>query len=275
MMLHMILLATVAAGPSALAPHTYGDVAAADASTARYGVLGHRVIARVAAARISPLTRTRLQPYLGAKTLAEVSTWGDEIRGQRPSTGPWHYVNIPVTDSIYRQNRHCPNQCIIKALEAQLRVLENRTTPRAARAEALKWVVHLVGDLHVPTHVGDRGDRGGNDLQVRYGRRRLSLHSFWDGPVLQSMGLSENALVSRIEQRIRSRSDATAIASGSVTRWAMETHGLARDIAYRRLPDNLVIGDDYVAVAHPVAEELLLRAGVRLAALLDRAFRDG
>ena len=55
----------------------------------------------------------------------------------------------------------------------------------------------------------------------------------------------------------------------------METHGLARDIAYRRLPDNLVIGDDYVAVAHPVAEELLLRAGVRLAALLDRAFRDG
>lgn len=274
-MLHLILLATVAAGPSALAPHPYGDVATADAFTARYGVLGHRVIARVAAARISPLTRTRLQPYLGAKTLAEVSTWGDEIRGQRPSTGPWHYVNIPITDSIYRQNRHCPNQCIIKALETQLRILENRMTPRAARAEALKWVVHLVGDLHVPLHVGDRGDRGGNDLQVRFERRRLSLHSFWDGPVLQSMGLSENAMVSRIEQQLRSRSDVTMIASGTITRWAMETHRVARDVAYRRLADNLVIDDAYLSAAHPAAEELLLRAGVRLAALLDGAFHDG
>ncbi len=274
-MLHLILLAVVAAGPSGTASHIQGDVAHTNAFTTRYGVLGHRVIARVAASRISPLTRTRLQPYLGAKTMAEISTWGDEVRGQRPFTGPWHYVNIPITDSIYRQSRHCPNQCIIKALEAQMRILENRMTPRATRAEALKWVVHLVGDLHVPLHVGDRGDRGGNDLQVRYDRRRLSLHSFWDGPVLQSMGLSENAMVSRIEQRLRSRSDTTAIASGTIERWAMETHRVARDVAYRRLASNLVIDDAYLAAAHPAAEELLLRAGVRLAELLDRAFQDG
>lgn len=275
MMLHLMLLAAMTAGMPPAPLHHNGDVVPDAAFTARYGVLGHRVIARVAAARISPVTRVRMQPYLGAKTLAEISTWGDEIRGQRPATGPWHYVNIPVTDSVYRPARHCPDRCIIKALEGQLRVLRDRTSTRSSRGEALKWVVHLVGDLHVPLHVGDRGDRGGNDLQVRFERRRLSLHSFWDGPVLQTMGLSENAMVSRIEQRLRTRSDLASVAGGSVVDWAMDTHRTARGIAYGALPNSLVIDDRYLAAAHPAAEELLLRAAVRLATLLDRAFADG
>ena len=146
----------------------------------RWGRTGHRLIARVATARLSGEARRQVRDLLGRESLAAVSTWADSIRNDRPETSPWHYVNIPVIDSVYRPERYCPGgDCVVAALERQIGVLANRGASKAERAEALKWVVHLVEDIHMPLHAGDRGDRGGNDVQLTFlGRATKNCNEF-------------------------------------------------------------------------------------------------
>lgn len=238
---------------------------------AAWGAIGHRVIARVAADRLSDRARDEVRRLLGGETLAKVSTWADSIRRHRPATGPWHYVNIPITDSVYRAETVCAESCVVSAFEAQAAILADRSRPDAERAEALKWVVHLVSDLHQPLHAGDRGDRGGNDVRVTYDTLPGNLHGLWDTGLLLRTGLDEDAWVALVEQNLRERSDLEAIAGGSVVDWVLQAHGVSRDVVYRTLPASLALDDRYLATARPAIELQLERAAVRLAAVLERA----
>ena len=240
------------------------------AEALRWGGMGHRVIARVAASRLSPATRREVRRLLGNESLAKVSTWADEVRRDRPATAPWHYVNIPVYDSVYRPERVCPDGCVIRALEEQERILADTSRPRAERAEALKWVVHLVGDMHQPMHVGDRGDRGGNDTRITWDTLPGNLHGLWDTGLLLATGLDENALVTMLERRLRQRGDLARLTSGSVLEWAMESHAASRDVVYGFLPATLALDRSYLVKVRPALEDRLLRASARLAAVLER-----
>lgn len=239
----------------------------------RWGGLGHRVIARVAASRLSPGARREVRRLLGNESLAKVSTWADEVRRDRPATAPWHYVNIPIHDSTYRPERVCREGCVIEALERQIAVLSDRSQPRATRAEALKWVVHLMGDMHQPMHVGDRGDRGGNDTRITWDTLPGNLHGLWDTGLLLATGFDENALVTMLERRLRQRGDLAALTSGSVQDWAMESHAASRDVVYGFLPASLDLDRSYLVQVRPALEDRLLRASARLVAVLERALR--
>lgn len=239
----------------------------------RWGGMGHRVIARVAASRLSPATRREVRRLLGNESLAKVSTWADEVRRDRPATAPWHYVNIPIYDSVYRPERVCRDGCVISALEQQLKLLADRSLPRTERAEALKWVVHLVGDMHQPMHVGDRGDRGGNDTRITWDTLPGNLHGLWDTGLLLATGLDENALVTMLERRLRQRGDLVALTGGSIEDWAMESHAASRDVVYGFLPPSLALDRSYLVKVRPALEDRLLRASARLTALLERALR--
>jgi hypothetical protein len=254
-----------------LAPHLSLPFDAIVPEGARWGRSGHRVVARAAAARLTPRARREVRLLLAGGSLADASTWADEIRGDRPATSPWHYVNIPVTDSVFRPAVHCRSGCVVSAVEAQLAILRDRRRPAAERAEALKWVVHLIGDLHMPLHAGDRGDRGGNDVVVWYQHRRTNLHTLWDSRMIASRGLSEDQWVTRIEQRMQAHGDLGRLATGSVAAWTLESHDLARDVVYPRLSPWLIVTESYVEAALPVVEEQLVRAAVRLAAALNAA----
>lgn len=247
--------------------------AAPSADGAFWGRIGHRTVARVAASQLSPRARAEVRRLLDGATLAEVSTWADEVRGDRPETAPWHYVNIPVTDSVFRAEVHCRPSCVVSAAEAQLGILRDRRQPMARRAEALKWVVHFIGDLHMPLHSGDRGDRGGNDVVVWYQWRRTNLHSLWDSRMIEASGVSEDQMVSGLERRVREHSDLASVRAGSIAAWTLESHDIARDMVYPRLSSWLVITDGYVREAMPVIETQLFRAGVRLAAVLNDALK--
>ena len=236
-----------------------------------WGAVGHRVIARVATARLSDRAKDEARRLLGGETLAKLSTWADSIRRDRPTTGPWHYVNIPVYDSVYRPEKVCAEGCVVSAFEAQVAVLADRTRSDAERAEALKWVVHLVGDLHQPLHAGDRGDRGGNDVRVTYDTLPGNLHGLWDTGLLLRTGLDENAWVALVERNLRGRSDLDAVAGGSVVDWVMQAHDVSRDVVYGTLPASLALDDAYLATARPAIEVQLERAAVRLAAVLERS----
>src|SRR5512138_1717558 len=147
---------------------------------------GHRLVAAMAEERLSPAARRLLREIVGEKPISDhdVATWADDVRDRR--TGPWHYVNLPPAAERYDAARDCPAAgCAVSALDraaARLRDADDAVE----LADSLRWLVHLVADLHQPLHAGGLRDRGGNDTWVRLGRRRqpISVHRLWDAEVL-------------------------------------------------------------------------------------------
>ena len=139
----------------------------------------------IAADQLTPAAKLQVQQLLGtddaATVMMDVSTWADEIRLQRPNTAPWHFVNIPVGAAGYNRARNCPHDdCVVAQIERDARIVDDRQLAAPIRAEALRFLIHLVGDLHQPLHAADNGDRGGNQVHVLSRRRNTNLHAVWD-----------------------------------------------------------------------------------------------
>jgi hypothetical protein len=240
---------------------------------------GHRIVGEIAEARLSPAARRLVKELLGSTPLSDpdVATWADEERSR--STTPWHYVNIPFSAEGYLASRDCPRRgCAVSAIDRFAAQLRDAGDAQAA-AEALRWLVHLVADLHQPMHAGEGRDRGGNDTWVRLGRRRqpVSVHWLWDRQVV-------DPLVRRGDPLRAGRALADAVAPPeaaawagelSPATWATESHLLARSIydelqAFPMSHGRILLPADYPESQRARVEAALARAGVRLAALLDR-----
>jgi len=238
----------------------------------RWGPAGHRIIATIAQDRLSPAANAEARRLLGGQSLADVASWADDVRRDQPNTAPWHYIDIEVTDTSYVPARDCKEgACVIEALHAQFDILGDHKRSDAERAVALKWVVHLTGDLHQPLHSGERADRGGNDVKVMFQGRLTNLHALWDSGLLTSYGQQESDVIRQLEDSIAHRGDIAKIAAGPVVHWVMESHDIARDVVYKNLGSTNDITAEYAAAAQPVIYDRLMRAGVRLAAMLERA----
>lgn len=236
-----------------------------------WGAATHRIIARVAESRLSKPALAEISRLLGGQTIVDVATWADQIKGERPATGPWHYVDIPITDTTYDSLRWCPDgNCIIGALDRYIAILGDKSRPDSARVEALKFVVHFVEDITQPLHTGDRGDRGGNDVKLTFLGRQSNLHSVWDTGLPTALMLTDDEFVATIEQQLARRTDLARLATGSPRDWAMQSHDVSRDVVYRFLPQSLELNQGYVDACRPALMEQLVRASVRLTAVLER-----
>src|SRR5512139_924436 len=135
-----------------------------------WGRDGHQVIANLAQSRLSPQARKGVAALLHGATPASVSTYADNYRNNHPETARWHFVNIPLGDGHYNPARDCvpspQGDCIIAAIDRFSAILADPSRPQDERAEALKFLVHLVADLHQPLHATNNNDRGGNDTKV-------------------------------------------------------------------------------------------------------------
>ncbi len=168
--LHSLFLA------AALAPALLSVSAPAHA----WGAQGHRLVAEVADARLNPTARAEVDRLLATEpdaTLASIAPWADQLRAKDPGLGRrsagWHYVNIAEDNCHYEAPKHCKNgNCIVEALKAQSAILGDRSLTDGERLQALKFVVHLVGDIHQPMHAGYAHDKGGNDFQLQFGNPR-------------------------------------------------------------------------------------------------------
>ncbi len=137
-----------------------------------WGTQGHQVVANLAQAQLSAKARGGVERLLAlepGQTLASISTWADEHRN--PTTAAWHYINLPKDTCRYDAERDCPDgQCVVAAIDKQLKVLASEG-PDDKKLLALKYLVHLVADVHQPLHAGYRDDRGGNTYQLQaFGR---------------------------------------------------------------------------------------------------------
>lgn len=257
--------------------------------TAAWGTKGHQIIARVATDRLSSKARDSILKLLQGESLEAVSTWADQIQSQRPDTTSWHFVDIAVKYHDYQRARDCrKGVCIIEAIEQQRRVLENPKYSDSERAEALKFLVHLIGDLHVPFHVATNDnppDAAANRVKVTFlNGRPTNLHAVWDNDIINTalrdtrQGVAEYA--SQLGRRGGGGKAGYASSRGTVTQWAVETHELATN-AYI-LPGNewmlnngkvYNLDDAYYKKNKTVVDKQLLMAGVRLADVLNDIFR--
>jgi len=250
--------------------------------------LGHQVVAAIADERLGPAARAMVAELTGGAPLSagDLATWADAHRTE--ADAPWHYVNIPF-GAPYRAERDCPEGgCAVEAV-LRKRAFLLTAHPVAERGSALRWLVHLVGDLHQPLHAGSSLDRGGNQQRVRVERRRqpTSLHAVWDDEVVEALarGRPPRALARALLQGAsRAQLEAWAEVQDPVA-WAQESSRAARAIYAdldltpqghaprpRSQPLPLVSGP-ILARWGEAAGPALLRAGVRLAALLDEVAR--
>ncbi|HTD28714.1 MAG TPA: S1/P1 nuclease [Xanthomonadaceae bacterium] len=239
-----------------------------------WGPEGHRVVGELAQRQLDPQATAAVADLLRGEpepTLAGVSNWADELRASDPDfakrTSRWHYVNFRSSDCDYVPARDCPGgNCVIAAIDGQLRVLGDRTQPRERRVQALKFVVHFIGDVHQPFHAGGHEDRGGNDFQISYSGQGSNLHAVWDSLILEHQAPSPAAYATRI-QRVSAASADLRIDADAPQRWAQES---CRSIDANALyPPTHTIDDAYLAAHRPLAEQRLRLAGARLAAELN------
>ena len=149
-----------------------------------WGRIGHHVAAMLAESRLSPAALAAVHSLLEpGQSLADIATWADEQR-EVPGSGPWHYVNVPLSEPRYDPKFCQPGGCVVSKVEDFKRVLFAPKVSRADKQEALKFLVHFIEDLHQPLHVGDTGSRGGNLVQVRFFDVGSNLHRVWDSQII-------------------------------------------------------------------------------------------
>jgi hypothetical protein len=241
-----------------------------------WGAEGHEVVALIALRELSPAARTQVARLLGGEAmLVHESNWADEIRDQRRDTGPWHYVDIPLRAPGYDSGRDCPDRdCVVAQIENDVRILGNRGLDKDARADALRFLVHFVADVHQPLHAEDNDDKGGNDVRTLLGRERTNLHHVWDVDVVEGLGRDAGAVAGGIERGL-SADQRKAWQSGAPAAWANEAHAIARDQIYPPLAGRrqLRLPRDYAWREADVARTQLAKAGLRLAWLLNNVLK--
>jgi S1/P1 Nuclease len=248
-----------------------------------WGPKGHAIIADVASSRLSPVTKKNLRVLLGNQSLASISNWADEVRKDRPESFGWHFVDIPKDASGFSEERDCyrPNDqypgaqtdhhnCIVNRVEMFRQVLADENAPKQDRVEALKFLVHFVGDVHQPLHAVDEA-RGGNDIKVvvfgsdQCGKYPCTLHGVWDYSLIERAGYSESKYVHHLKHLIRTH-HLDSRSGGSVEAWANESHEEARQVLDEHV---YLIDRSYWQANIGLVDERLALAGLRLAALLN------
>ena len=243
----------------------------AAASAQAWGPTGHRAVGQIAERHLTPSTLAETAVLLDGAGLAQVSTWADEIRSDPAwhHADPWHYINLDDGQDIATAPRN-PAGDILEAIDRFSAILADRSAPRGERGEALRFLVHLVGDVHQPLHAGRADDRGGNTVVVRWFGRPSKLHRVWDSDLIdgEQSNFSEWA---RFLDRAAPETVRPIQASGPLD-WARESYEL-RAACYAIGDGEL--GYEYARLHLPTVRDRLLRAGLRLAALLERLLGAG
>ena len=252
---------------------------------------GHETVAKIALAEVKPATRVRVRAMMRQGALLETPTckidtaerlayWPDCIKGLRDRFSyafSWHYQNADVCKPFDLKPACADGNCVSAQVTRNTKLLADKSLPMRERLMALAFLVHFVGDLHMPLHAVDRGDLGGNRVKASYGifaGSRLNLHAIWDG-YLAERAISTppggaKGLLSEIHP---------GMADGTVEDWSRESWQVAHDATYATamgdpcgpVPARATLDNAKIEALIPVARQQVVRGGVRLARLLDEA----
>lgn len=246
-------------------------VAASGLPAHSWGKTGHRVTGQIAQSYLSEHANTRITEILGVEDLAEASTWPDFMRSDqseywRRTANPWHYVTVP-------QGEYYPDVEIPEwgdaatALAAFQDTLRSDTATTEEQALALRFAIHIIGDLHQPLHAGNGTDRGGNTYTVTFFDKMTNLHSVWDSDLIDHEQLSYSEMSTWLARTI-SPEDVGAWSNTDPSVWINESTAI-RDTIY---PEERDLRWGYVFDHRSTYRQRLKQAGVRIAAYLNETF---
>lgn len=257
-----------------------------------WGNTGHRVVGEIAQKYLSTATMLKMHKILNGQSPARVATWSDEIKSDPSNfqhTFNWHYTTWQTEDHDHSEAEETPaTGFLLKSIGEQLAVLRDPAAADDKKAFALKFVIHLVGDLHMPLHVGTGTDQGGNLCHVTFMGKPTNLHALWDEGMISFTSLSFTEMAKFITEE-KKIDDFVAAQSGSLIDWALESKNIVATLypadgvassgagsmkAYCKkevLPEEIPkLSYEYSYKFMPVVQKRLYEAGVRLAMLLNQ-----
>jgi hypothetical protein len=234
-----------------------------------WGMTGHRVVGEVASEHLSRKAAKNLKSLLGHKTLAEVSNWMDDIKSDHAydSLKPWHYTTIP-DGQTYDETTPNPDGDVIQGISFLVDALKKGGLSKDLERDYVKLLVHLVGDIHQPLHVGNGEDRGGNDLDVEWFWEPSNIHRVWDSGMIDSKQYSYTELSKIINHP--TKEEVETLQSSSVVDWAHEAMTFRGGIY--DIPENSEINYKYRYQHWETMKNQLMKGGVRLAGLLNEIY---
>ena len=232
---------------------------------------GHRVSGEIAQEELSGKARRALDKLLEGKSIASISNFADEIKAdpRYREFSAWHYVNIS-TGKVYNDVEPSKYGDLVVGIRKCIAMVENERNNKADRVFYLKMLVHLIGDLHQPMHIGRLEDKGGNDIQVQWFGRGSNLHKVWDSNMIDDYGLSFSELANTLPKL--DKKAIKDIQQGTVLDWVAESHKIAD-----KLYDSVEVGEKlayrYSYTWWGTVESQLHKGGLRLAKVLNDLFK--
>ncbi|MFY0603404.1 MAG: S1/P1 nuclease [Flavobacteriaceae bacterium] len=236
-----------------------------------WGQTGHRTVGKIATNHLTNKTKRKIRKLLKGQSLAFVSTFADEIKSDKKYREfyTWHFVNMPL-DSTYNNSEKNPAGDLVTGINKCIEVIKDSKSSKKDKAFYLKMLVHLIGDLHQPLHIGQKEDRGGNRVQVKWFGKKTNLHSVWDTKMIEGFNMSYIELAKNAEKL--SKKQIKTIQEGTVVNWVDETHKLTRKI-YKSVKKDENLRYRYSYDYLTTARKQIQKAGIRLAKVLNDIFK--
>ena len=236
---------------------------------------GHRIVGHIAEMNLDSQVQKTIRRDFNINHLANVANWADEIKRSDHKPDVLHYTNIAVNHRMYHQERDCPRKrCVTEKIKEYESILIDPESSRRTRKEAFKFLVHLVGDVHQPMHLGNEKDRGGNDIAVYFGNKPTNLHKVWDHDLIFLKGKSQLQFARQLNRSITPENKKRWV-GGTPDDWSNESRALVLDYGYPlQFSKRRKLSRNYIHEGRIIVEERLQRAGIRLAEMLNRLLNN-
>lgn len=241
-----------------------------------WGVIGHRAIGKIAQNHLSAQAQAAVKEILGDQSLSDVSTYADEIRSkpEYKKTGSWHYINLPVgltREQFNLRVNALTQDNVYTALMQCEQDLQSKLTSRDQKIFALKFIIHLVGDLHQPMHVSREEDKGGNSIQLNFNGQGSNLHRVWDSGLIEKQGLTYEQLAASIDKA--TPSEMKKWQAQPIIDWLYESYQASSQL-YKEVDSmkSRSIGDSYYNEHITLVGDRIEKGGIRLAGVLNTIF---
>lgn len=237
-----------------------------------WGQKGHDTTVFIAENHLTPTTKAIVEEIFDGKSPVYYANWLDNASHtpEYAYSKTWHYKNID--DGVkYEDAPLLESGDIVRAIRQQVGVLQNPQSSKAEKQLALKMVIHLLGDIHQPMHMGHATDLGGNRHVVKYFGKTSNLHSIWDSSLPESAHKWGYTEWQQQIDRATPEMITTIVEGGTPETWGMETYEICKSV-YANTPQDSNISYDYIAEWTPVIEQQFLKGGLRLADVLNSIF---
>lgn len=237
-----------------------------------WGKTGHRITGEIATMHLTPQAQAAIQALFPDQSLAEISTLADFNRSNpakfwQKEAGAYHYVTVP--DGTDYVTVGAPKKGdAFTALNKFSNMVKDTSLPLSQRKTALHFIVHIIGDLHQPLHVGNGLDKGGNDVKLEFFWQRSNLHRIWDSGIIDQQKLSYTEYADWLTQKMTTAMIDTWMTPDPLV-WIKESYNIRKGVYTERKKENY----NYVFKHIDTLNLRLSQAGVRIAAYLNALYQ--